>query len=51
MNTNEDEKWSFREALEEGIKKRKYLLDGKYQSWIKATDTDDILSDEEEAMD
>ena len=27
------------------------LLDGKYQRWIKATDTDDILSDEEEAMD
>merc|ERR1712102_232190 len=44
MNTNEDEKWSFREALEEGIKKRKYLLDGKYQSWIKVTDTDDILT-------
>ena len=50
MNTKEDEKLSFREGLEEGIKKRQYLLDGKYQRWIKATDTDDILSDEEEAI-
>ena len=27
MNTNEDEKLSFREALKEGINKKRYLLD------------------------
>lgn len=45
MNRNEREKYSFEEALKEGIRQRKFILDGLFP------DDSDSKSDEEEVMD
>ena len=51
LNRSDRKKYSFHEARKEGIRQRKYLLDGRYQTWIRATNTDDSQSAEEEDMD
>merc|ERR1712102_179820 len=52
MNRNESEKFSFKEALKEGIRQRKFLLDSMLKEIAvddeEATDEDDECTEEEE---
>ena len=54
MNRNESEKFSFKEALKEGIRQRKFLLDSMLKE-VPADDEEatdeDAESTEEEEMD
>ena len=55
MNRNESEKFSFKEALKEGIRQRKFLLDSMMKEVAvddeEATDEDAESTEEEEEMD